>query len=199
MAAAGADTDHGEDPPFKVGGDGGAIAAPSDPSSAAAGIGVACEEMADEEADRMSEDGATADWLRLEKSALTSQTCHVGDEMAYAKLLEKQPATDDNSAEEEMAVHGRAMEEAGLETERKQLAHGAGGGNPVNAVAAVGTDGELPCLLLGLIHLTVSTLADWQASADWQACPNYRLPDWSKPRFVSCADYRRIPSAAQAL
>ena len=188
MAAAGADTDHGEDPPFKVGGDGGAIAAPSDPSSA----GVACEEMADEEAVRMPEDGATADWLRLGKSALMSQNCHGEDEMAHAEgLCEYEEA--------EMSVYTTAMEVAGLEAESRQLAHGAGGGNPVNAVAAVGTDGELPCLLLGLIHLTVSTLADWQASADWQACPNYRLPDWSKPRFVSCADYRRIPSAAQAL
>ena len=165
-----------------MGGDGGAIAAPSDPSSA----GVACEEMADEEAVRMPEDGATADWLRLGKSALISQNCHGEDEMAHAEgLCEYEEA--------EMSVYTTAMEVAGLEAESRQLAHGAGGGYPVNAVAAVGTDGELPCLLLGLIHLTVSTLADWQA------CPNYRLPDWSKPRFVSCADYRSIPSAAQAL
>jgi hypothetical protein len=124
----------------------------------------------------MPEDGATADWLCLGKSALMSQNCHGEDEMAHAEgLCEYEEA--------EMSVYTTAME----------VAHGAGGGNPVNAVAAVGTDGELPCLLLGLIHLTVSTLADWQA------CPNYRLPDWSKPRFVSCADYRRIPSAAQAL
>ena len=198
-----------------MGGDGGAIAAPSDPSSAAAGI--ACEEMSDEEAVRMPEDALISqNWHSEEEMAYAeglceneeeemsvhkmagleaasmSQNCHGEDEMAHAEgLCEYEEA--------EMSVYTTAMEVAGLEAERRHLAKGAGGGNPVNAVAAVGTDGELPCLLLGLIHLTASTLADWQASADWQACPNYRLPDWSKPRFVSCADYRRIPSAAQAL
>jgi hypothetical protein len=110
--------------------------------------------MSDEEAVRMPED------------ALISQNWHSEEEMAYAEGLCE-------NEEEEMSVHKMA----GLEAARIQLAHGAGGGYPVNAVAAVGTDGELPFLLLGLIHLTASTLADLQASADWQAGPNHRLPD----------------------
>ncbi len=111
----------------------------------------------------MPEEAAMADWLLLGKNALMSQNCHAEDEMAYAEgLCENEEA--------EMSVHKIAMEVAGLEAESIQL---AGGGYPVNAVAAVGTDGELPFLLLGLIHLTASTLADLQASADWQAGPNY--------------------------
>jgi hypothetical protein len=111
----------------------------------------------------MPEEAAMADWLLLGKNALMSQNCHAEDEMACAEGLFCEEA--------EMSL---AMEVAGLEAESIHL---AGGGYPVNAVAAVGTDGELPFLLLGLIHLTASTLADLQASADWQAGPNHRLPD----------------------